>query len=99
MQVDLPAQADVETELLLFLAKQIQPIETHRVYSPLTDRMRLTRLQRAVSIKHGDGEENAWKNRVRFARLLGAGRVAYLLSDPLLFQAPRLPSNEADLHQ
>lgn len=67
-RVELESQANVERELLLLLAKQIRPIESHRVHDPRAEVMRLTRAQRAVTLTNANGRESAWEKPVRFAR-------------------------------
>jgi len=59
-------QAQVEDELLKFLAAQPRPIEPDKVYGPLADRCGLSSVHRAVPRRNRS--EPAWNNLVQQAR-------------------------------
>lgn len=63
---DLPAQSDVERQLLFVLFLHKRPIEPRALYGPLADHFGLTAFQRNADL--AETNENAWRNRVRQAR-------------------------------
>lgn len=68
--VALPTQTAVAKKLLqLLFGCYPRALTTQSAYDQLADLMGITREQRWAKITTASGEENAWENLVRYARL------------------------------
>ena len=69
LSVSLPTESEVESGLLLLLrARHPRPVKTVAAYSELAESMGITNEQRWATRTTPSGRENAWENRVRWAR-------------------------------
>lgn len=69
LSVSLPTESEVESGLLLLLrAHHPRPVKTIAAYSELAEAMGITNEQRWATRTTPNGRENAWENRVRWAR-------------------------------
>lgn len=67
---DLPTQTAVEKKLLqLLLGCHPRCLKTQAAYDQLAESMGITPEQRWAKLTTASGEENAWENIVRYARL------------------------------
>ncbi len=69
LSVSLPTESEVESGLLLLLCvHHPRPVKTIAAYSELAEAMGITNEQRLATRTTPNGRENAWENRVRWAR-------------------------------
>ncbi len=69
LSISLPTESEVENGLLLLLrAHHPRPVNTIDAYPELADSMGINNEQRRATRTTPSGRENAWENRVRWAR-------------------------------
>jgi hypothetical protein len=108
LSVSLPTESEVESGLLLLLrAHHPRPMKTIEAYSGLAETMGVTNLQRWSTRTTASDRENAWENRVRWARFrlvhqgylvhgAGSKRGCWQLTDAGLNRAMRLSEIKTD---